>query len=403
MGIMSRLLNFLIKEDKVYVLYGIHHVILGFITGASNSKAYNILFGDSSYIIPFLRLIGYNLCNYVQTGSNFGTQQKHDVPTMCEIGRGTMVSSGVTMLNAKFTSNSFRVAKVRMAEDNYLGNDIHYLAGVKVGRNCLLGTRVMLPLHGEVRENVGLLGSPCFEIPRMSLRDKQLSEIDDATRREQLRKKNFANLWSMASFVLYFWAAGFAVIMLAHALFLMHGIYGDVVLYPAAYGVFIAGIAYLIFGEWLSFGFKRLRPTVCSMYDPYFWHVERYWKYSENVLIQLFKGTPFRSILWRAAGARVGKKLFDDGCGMTEKTLVTIGDYCTLNDASELQSHSLEEGVFKADHIVLGNGCTVGVQGFVHYGTIVGDNALIDTDTFLMKGEVVEVGAFWQGNPARPV
>ena len=403
MGMMSRILNFLIKEDKVYVLYGIHHMILSFITGASNSKVYNILFGDSSYIIPFLQLIGYRLFNYVQTGSKFGTQQKHHVPTMCEIGRGTMVSSGVTMLNAKFTSTSFRVSKVSMAEDNYLGNDIHYPAGAKVGRNCLLGTRVMLPLHGEVKKNVGLLGSPCFEIPRMSLRDKLLSDIDETTRSKQLRKKNISNFWSMVALILYFWVPAVALVMLAHGLFLLHGTYGDIILYPVAYAVAGAGIAYLVLGEWLSFGFKRLQPKVCSMYEPYFWDVERHWKFTENPLIQLFKGTPFRSMLWRAAGARVGKKLFDDGCGMTEKALVTIGDYCTLNDGCELQAHSLEEGVFKSDHIVVGNGCTVGVQGFVHYGTVVGDNALIDADSFLMKGEVVDAGAVWQGNPARAV
>ena len=32
----------------------------------------------------------------------------------------------------------------------------------------------MIPIDGPVRENVGLLGSPAFEIPRMVNRDKEL-------------------------------------------------------------------------------------------------------------------------------------------------------------------------------------------------------------------------------------
>ena len=33
-------------------------------------------------------------------------------------------------------------------------------------QRVLLATKVMVPLDGEVHRGVGLLGSPCFEIPR---------------------------------------------------------------------------------------------------------------------------------------------------------------------------------------------------------------------------------------------
>ena len=38
------------------------------------------LFGDSSYIVTYLRLLGYDLSRVEQTGSNFGTEVKHDTP-----------------------------------------------------------------------------------------------------------------------------------------------------------------------------------------------------------------------------------------------------------------------------------------------------------------------------------
>ena len=90
---------------------------------------------------------------------------------------------------------SFKLSKVRIGDHNYLGNNIHYPADGKTGANCLLGTKVMIPIDGPVRENVGLLGSPSFEIPRAVERDKHLNPpMDDEVRREQLSKKNRYNL-----------------------------------------------------------------------------------------------------------------------------------------------------------------------------------------------------------------
>ena len=49
----------------------------------------------------------------------------------------------------------------------------------------------MIPIEGPVRENVGLLGSPAFEIPRMVERDRGMNAaISEETRRTRLRQKN---------------------------------------------------------------------------------------------------------------------------------------------------------------------------------------------------------------------
>src|SRR5690606_22352201 len=102
-----------------------------------------------------------------------------------------------------------------------------------------------------------------------------------------------------------------------------------------------------------------------------------------------------------AVGVRVGRRLFDDGCGMPEKTLVTIGDDVTLNFRSIIQCHSQEDGAFKSDQITIGSGCTVGVGAWVHYGVRMGDGATLEADSFLMKGEEVPRLTRWGGNPAR--
>ncbi len=66
-----------------------------------------------------------------------------------------------------------------------------------------------------------------------------------------------------------------------------------------------------------------------------------------------------------------------------------------------LQSHSLEEGVFKSDHVELGHACTVGANSFVHYGTRLGKGCHVWPDAFVMKGEQLAPASVWAGNPAR--
>jgi len=105
----------------------------------------------------------------------------------------------------------------------------------------------------------------------------------------------------------------------------------------------------------------------------------------------------------RLLGVTVGRRVFDDGCRFFDKTLIAVGDDTTLSEGSIIQGHSLEEGVFKSDTITIGNGCTLGTAAFVHYGVRMGDNVVLEADSFLMKGEILDSGTTWRGNPARAV
>jgi non-ribosomal peptide synthetase-like protein len=166
-------------------------------------------------------------------------------------------------------------------------------------------------------------------------------------------------------------------------------------------------VFYLVFSicemaliERASTGFKRLVPTFCSIYDLRFWRHERYWKMMGGNLA-LLNGTPFKGVIWRMLGVRVGKQLYDEGMGMPEKSLVSVGDYATFNQETCIQCHSLEDGAFKLDAITLGNDVTVGVRGFVHYGVKMEDATELEADSFLMKGTEVPAGTRYGGNPAR--
>jgi non-ribosomal peptide synthetase-like protein len=399
---VPRLLSLAVRPDRVYPLYGFHYAVHRAVAGLTNIRFFPWLFGDSSYIVHYLRGLGYDLSRVEQTGSNFGTEVQHETPFLASVGSGTMVADGLSILNADFSSTSFRVSRTSIGARNFLGNNIVFPAGARTGDNCLLATKVLVPLDGEIREGVGLLGSPCFEIPRTVERDARFDHLRTGEElRRNLAAKNRYNLRSMALFLLLRWVHTFVLTAFALASVGLYGVLGHVVIavYLALTLAFTS--LYFVLVERAIARFRPLRPRLCSIYEPYFWWHERLWKVPDRYL-NVFNGTPFKSVLWRLMGVRIGRRVFDDGCYMTERTLSAVGDDCTLNVGSKIQCHSQEDGTFKSDRTTLGANCTLGIGAHVHYGVTMGDGVVLAPDSFLMKGEEVPPNAEWGGNPAAP-
>jgi non-ribosomal peptide synthetase-like protein len=403
---VPRLLNIAFTPDRVYPLYGFHYSVHRTIARITNTRFFMRLFGDSSYIVYFLRRLGYDLSQVQQTGSNFGNQQKHETPYLSTVGTGTMISDGLSMINADFSSTSFRVSRVSIGERNFLGNNITYPPGARVGENCLLATKAMVPIDGEVRNGVGLLGSPCFEIPRSTQCHSRFDRMKTGDElRRRLAAKNKYNAVTIGVFLLARW---FRVLVIALLIWLTDHLFGWLphgldnrfdALGTAVVPILalVVAVSYSVLVERAVAGFRPLRPQFRSIYEPYYWWHERLWKLEA---LPLFNGTPFKNVLWRLLGVRLGRRVFDDGCYIPEKTLVTIGDDSTLNTGTVIQCHSQEDGIFKSDYTTIGAGCTLGTKAFVHYGVTMGDGSVLAPDSFLMKGEEVPPGSSWWGNPA---
>jgi non-ribosomal peptide synthetase-like protein len=397
-----RLLNLFIKPCTVYPLYGFRDRMHRAVARMTGVKFFTHLFGDSSFIVYYLRWIGYDLCEVEQTGSNFGTEVGHETPYLSTIGSGTMVADGLSLMNADFSHTSFRVSPVSIGGHNFLGNNIAYPAGGRTGENCLLATKVMIPLDGKIREGVGLLGSPPFEIPRSVDRDSRFDHLGTGDElRRRLRAKNWYNLRTMGVFLLGRWLHIFLITVFALAAFDAYGGYGQLEMAVLFALSILVTPVYFVLVERGMRGFRRLQPKYCSIYDPYFWRHERLWKVPGEAYLHMFDGTPFKNLIWRGLGVRIGKRVFDDGCYLTERTLTIIGDDVMLNAGSKVQCHSQEDGTFKSDRTTIGNGCTIGVGAMVHYGVTMGDGAVLAPDSFLMKGEEIPEHARWGGNPAR--
>ncbi|MEV6904309.1 Pls/PosA family non-ribosomal peptide synthetase [Amycolatopsis sp. NPDC051372] len=401
-GTVPRVLNLFIKPDKVYPLYGFHYWVHRAITRTTNLRFFTTLFGGTSYIIYYLRWLGYSLRGVRQTGSNFGEMVKHDSPFLSAAGSGTMVADGLSIINADFSSTSFRLSRTSIGPDNFLGNMIAYPPQSKAGDNCLLATKVMVPVDGQVRKGVGLLGAPSFEIPRSVKRDRDLDVSSADELRRGLRAKTVYNTISMALFLLVRWTFLFSVIVVYLAAVNLLHFLGALALAVglATAGVVVFTVAYNVVVDRLFRPLQALVPQGCSIYDRAFWRHERFWKVTSLTFVLAFNGTPLKNVIWRLLGMRVGRRVFDDGLRVPERSFTTIGENCTLNADTIVQCHSQEDGGFKSDRITIGAGCTLGVGAFVHYGVTAGDGAVLATSSFLMKGEEVPPNARWGGNPA---
>ncbi|GAB2614530.1 hypothetical protein GCM10009696_20190 [Kocuria himachalensis] len=405
MTTVPRVLQLALKPDTVYPLFGLRHAAERAVERLTNRPMLGTLFGDSSYVVNYVRALGYDQPHLQQTGSNLGTQFKHDNPYLSTIGTGTMIADGVSFMNTDYSATSFTVSPVTIGAHSFLGNFVLYPAGARTGDNCLLATKVMVPLDGPVRHDVGLLGSPAFEIPRSVLRDAPLAEhTDPAQLQRVLSAKNKHNLRTMALFLLVRWLNASLAMVAAFAALELSDRFGVLAFSASFVMMLLIGVLVPIGIEQIVTRSRALQPQLCSIYRPYFWWHERYWKLQiVNWRMNMLNGTPFKPLIWRLLGVRIGNRVFDDGCSIPERSLVTIGSRCTLNVGTGIQCHSQEDGMFKSDQDVIGDDVTLGVAALVHYGVTVEDGVVVATDSFVMKGTTLTRGSLWGGNPADEV
>ena len=291
------------------------------VSSLSNIRFFNALLGDSSAIVRLSAGLGYHWRRCSRPAPTSGWRSSTTMPTLSAVGTGSMVSDGLSIMNAEFSSSSFRVVPAAIGARNFLGNNIAYPAGGRTGDDCLLATKVMIPVAGPVREGVGLLGSPCFEIPRSVHRDHQFDHLTTGQeRRRRLAAKNRHNAVTIGlhELVRYLYVVGLVLVA-----FDPFGI-GNLPDWAATATCIVLDFAftlvYFVLVEHAVTGFRPLQPRFCSIYEAAFWRHERFWKVPSTAYFQIFNGTPFKNVIWRLLGVRIGRRVFDDGCGIVERS-----------------------------------------------------------------------------------
>ena len=325
-SVLPKIWNIFFRAQQVHKLFGLQYFLAQRINGSSNNKSLMTLFGDSALVVHYLKAVGYDLANLAQNGSNFGVEQTHHSPFLCKFNKNTFVSDGLHLINMDLSRSSFKLSPISVPNNVYLGNELHYPPGAKIGEDCLVGTKALIPIDGEIRENVGILGSPPFEIPRPKPDANGLDlSSEEGLFEQRLKLKLQSNLITLAWFMFRNWSmVAFALVsgvMLYRefgAQMFDNSLFAGALL--SAYGMALLFIRsfYNILYERAANWYRPMKPRVCSLYERAFWDHERFWKLStDRIRDQAFAGTPIKNLISRCQGVRLGKQVFDNGCKLS--------------------------------------------------------------------------------------
>ncbi|CAD7702450.1 unnamed protein product [Ostreobium quekettii] len=110
-------------------------------------------------------------------------------------------------------------------------------------------------------------------------------------------------------------------------------------------------------------------------------------------------GTCFMRWLYRALGARLGRRVHLSDPPLMDCHMLTIGDDAIL-DNTECQGHVLVGGVLSTSPTSVGRGCVLQPGSAVFGGDRVEDGAWVGPRTKAMPGQVFSSGEHWHGVPA---
>jgi non-ribosomal peptide synthetase-like protein len=148
----------------------------------------------------------------------------------------------------------------------------------------------------------------------------------------------------------------------------------------------------------------RFEPSVKPLWCSFVWLnevVNALYESNAAFAMAPLMGTPYISSCLRMMGCKIGRWVFLDTTLFSEFDLVEIGDYAAVNFGATIQTHLFEDRVMKADHLKIGEGCSVGNMAVVLYGTEMKRASSLGALSVLMKGEILPESTRWIGIPTR--
>ena len=247
-----------------------------------------------------------------------------------------MVADGLSIINADYSSTSFRVSRASIGAHNFLGNNIAYPAAGQDRRQLPAGDEG----HGPARRDRSGRASACWARPasRSPARSSATASSTIWRREDELRRRLPPRTGTTSSrsgcSCCVRWFYFFVVTLLGlAALDLYDARRGSGRSRCSRPGILLFSVVYFVLVERAVTGFRGaaarglldLRPRLLAARAAL-----------EAVRAGRCAPDPAtaprsRTSLWRLLGVRIGRRVFDDGCSITERTLVTIGDDCTLN------------------------------------------------------------------------
>lgn len=287
---------------------------------------------------------------------------------------------------------------------SFIGNSAVLLPGAKIGNDCLIGVLSTAPvIDGEKINGSSWLGSPPIYLPNR----QESPKFSD--------KRTFHPPWYL---YIVRGSIEFFKITLPYAIASWLIIFFYQIMYPLSKTesflplLLISTLIFtvlcyssMLFGllsKWLLIG--RYKPKAKPLWSTFVWRNELINSITECLIFPLYQnmmlGTPMAPLFFRLMGCKIGRKVYMETTEITEFDLVHIQSGSALNFGSTIQTHLFEDRVMKMSVIDIGKSCTVGAMSVVLYDSKMGDHAILDGLSLLMKGESLPACTKWQGSPS---
>ncbi len=355
------------------------------------------------FMRAWYRLMGASIGHGAEISTNLSG--RYDI---VGIGAGNFIADEVVYGDEDIRRGWMYLEPVETGARVFVGNDAVVPPGARIPDGVLIGIKSKPPANELMSEGDTWFGSPPIKLP--SRQRVELGAEHGATYEPTLGRK-------LVRLVFEAFHTSFPSM-----LFISLGITAvDFLFYPAiqagdwsglVVNFILASVAiafaqtFAVAGvKWLLIG--RYEPVMKPMWSWWAMKTEAvavmYWGLAGKVLLEHLAGTPFLPWVLRLFGTHMGQGICMQTTDITEFDCVTIGDYCTINALSALQTHLYEDRIMKVGRVELGAGVVVGANATVLYDTKVGDYARLEPLTIVMKGESIPAHSEWEGAPAVPV
>lgn len=321
------------------------------------------------------------------------------------IGAGNFIADEVVFGDEDMRRGYMRLDMTRTGEQVFVGNDAVVPPGADIPDRVLIGIKSKPPANEMMQAGDTWFGSPPIRLPTRQKVDLGADWTYKPSLRKQFARGAFEALHTSFPAMLFITFGTIAVDLVLQQKIneqdwvgLVLSFMGVSVLIAVTQALICAAIKWLMMGVY--------KPVMKPMWS--FWAMRTeavavlYWGLGGKVLFDYLRGTPFLPWFLTLFGARFGKGCWMDSTDITEFDCVRMGDFCTINAHSALQTHLYEDRVMKVGRVHLGNGVCVGAGATVLYDTHVGDYAQIGLLTVIMKGENLPAHTRWEGAPAVP-
>lgn len=355
---------------------------------------------DSLFFPLLLKKLGAKIGEKVEMG-----EAPQVIPDFLTIEKGGFAASGVAIAWPTVHRGYITYGGVHIGKNAFIGNVSLITQGAHIGEGGLLGCMTIPPSDNRAaKPDSYWLGSPPVYLPNREIIGGFPDEVTYNPSKRLYYTRVIIEIFrvilpSTCTLILMY-------VLFAALDYLMQNtslLTTALVLPLVECGANLAIVAALIALKWILVG--KIKPSIKPLWDGFIWKNDirefSYGYYINPHLTDIILGTPFVGFLYRAMGAKIGKRVFINTEGFAEFDLITIGDEVCINRDTLIQTHLYEDRIFKLDSLLIKDGCNVGVGSMVLYNTVMESNATLGGFSLLMKGECLPANSCWEGSPAQ--